>query len=243
MPRLHINLFGLVSWVISRSKKTGSVHLSAATCTYQSAFFFAEVSESRIHLDHVFEGIMLTPAPKEASPPSLRQLLESSTWVITAAILVWGPASGDCGQSSHAGQWTEENLPKSSCNRGTGPLHDTDQYHHPGEELPCRAYLPVGLPTKAGGKEQESLLTIEDRDMADRVEPHNVDISCAETDSASHGCDKHDDIPDYKQIFWQPDSDSKDGDSRSMSSTTAKIVCDAFLHSLLPEKRKGIKRK
>jgi len=68
-------------------------------------------------------------------------------------------------------------------------------------------------------------------------------------EDASSLCDwgelhSKDELPDYNEnIFWEPKSDSEDGDTRALSSTTAKIVKDAFSCSLKSEKHKSIKRK
>jgi len=46
-----------------------------------------------------------------------------------------------------------------------------------------------------------------------------------------------------EKVFWEPKSDSKDGDVRALSSTAVKIVEDTFSCSFKPEKHKNIKRK
>ena len=50
---------------------------------------------------------------------------------------------------------------------------------------------------------------------------------------------------DYsEQVFWEPDPDSDaDNEVAKLSSTTIKIVEDAFLHSLPNERQRSIKRK
>ena len=53
---------------------------------------------------------------------------------------------------------------------------------------------------------------------------------------------QEDETPDYTaKVFWEPDTDSEDGgDTNPLFSTTAKLVRNAFCHSLKPEKRKEI---
>ena len=95
--------------------------------------------------------------------------------------------------------------------------------------------------------EQHSLLNVDARDTADGAEPHTEDIPHEETDPTTATRDwgeREEEVPGYnQQIYWQPDSDSEDGDSRALSNTTAKIVRDAFSHSLPPAKKKSLKRK
>lgn len=53
-------------------------------------------------------------------------------------------------------------------------------------------------------------------------------------------------LPDYnEQIFWEPepDSDNQESDTFKLSSTTSKIVEDAFGRSIPNERRRGLKRK
>ena len=51
--------------------------------------------------------------------------------------------------------------------------------------------------------------------------------------------------PDYDEIiFWQPDdSDASEGETTKLSTTTTKIVEDAFACSMANEKRRSLKRK
>ena len=55
-----------------------------------------------------------------------------------------------------------------------------------------------------------------------------------------------DELPDYNEhVFWEPEGDSDDqaSDTLRLSSTTTKIVEDAFGHSISNERRRSLKRK
>jgi len=80
---------------------------------------------------------------------------------------------------------------------------------------------------------------------ADGAEPQTEEISYETAGSSCNWGDRSKDrLPDYNEkVFWEPESDSEDGDARTLLSTAAKIVKDAFSCFLKPKKRNSIKRK
>ena len=101
------------------------------------------------------------------------------------------------------------------------------------ESITHEQSLHIGL----SQTEQQSPLEIDTRETAGGTQ--------VEEGTHEWGDHREDELPDYSaRIFWEPDSDSEGGgDTKTLSSTTEKIVKNAFCRSLKPDKRKDIKRK
>jgi len=100
--------------------------------------------------------------------------------------------------------------------------------------------LPMVQSTTENVTEQSSLNTTTSHQLS-REEQRASLVENKTTDHVTWG--DHDDnkLPDYTEhIFWEPEPES---DTLKLSPTTAKIVEDAFRHSISNEKRRGLKRK
>ena len=82
-----------------------------------------------------------------------------------------------------------------------------------------------------------------------REEPQEVQCTAnagRESSVAGWGERDSDEPPDYNEhVFWEPedDSDDQEPDTLKLSSTTTKIVEDAFGHTISNERRRSLKRK
>ena len=106
--------------------------------------------------------------------------------------------------------------------------------------------LEQSLHTKPPQAKQQSPLEVDACDMVETQAEEGTSGTHDESVSTREWCDRpEDELPDYNEkVYWEPDSDSEGGgDTKTLSSTTAKIVRNAFCRSLKPEKRKDIKRK
>jgi len=95
--------------------------------------------------------------------------------------------------------------------------------------------------TETSHTEQQNLLEANHHDTADGAEPQANDV---QYDGSTHnwGESREDKLRDYNEkVFWEPELGSVDGNAaRSLSTTMAKIVKEAFCNSPKPEKRKSI---
>ena len=106
-----------------------------------------------------------------------------------------------------------------------------------------QSLVTVSMPEQRPPQAEQQSLFEDNRVTADGAEPQGTQ------EESNPTCDwadrQEDETPDYTaRVFWEPDADSEDGgDTKALSSTTVKIVRNAFCRSLKPEKRKDIKKK
>ena len=248
----HINVFGLVSCtsasfcrIQKRKKEVTSLPLPYKYCHVFTliGLFFCSANESRIRIQSCLQAILLDAATAR------------STVTIVDTVEILPRSHRSCHETlrkeiaaNHASVFDELGNISSRVAVIEGQSPSTLQTVTAAREqsLPTTSIVPSeehSLLSEPSQTEQHSLLNVDVRDTAEGAE----DIPHEEADPTTATCDwgeREEEVPDYnQQIYWQPDSDSKDGDSRALSTTTAKIVRDAFSHSLPPAKRKSLKRK
>ena len=105
---------------------------------------------------------------------------------------------------------------------------------------------PVEKSTNENVAEQSSQdATIQGALPPPREEQSTSSVKKDPTDSGWADCDVEE-LPDYDEhVFWEPEGNSDDQESGTLklSSTTTKIVEDAFGHSIFNERRHSLKRK